>query len=105
MFAVVKTGGKQYKVAENQIVKVEKIDAELGAQIDLSQVLMIGGQGKNTVIGTPFVNGASVTAEVISHSRDQKIIIFKKERRQHYRRKRGHRQHITHLKITSINKI
>jgi large subunit ribosomal protein L21 len=101
MFAVIKTGGKQYKISENQILKVEKIEGDLGAQIVLNEVMLIGDSNK-TIIGSPLVKGASVTAEIISQSRDQKIIVFKKKRRNGYRRKQGHRQDITHLKITSI---
>ena len=104
MFAVVKTGGKQYKVAKNSIIKVEKIEGQLGSQIELSEVLMMGEHLKPSFIGTPVVKGASVTAEIINQFRDDKIIIFKKKRRQHYRRKNGHRQDLTELKILDIVK-
>ncbi len=104
MFAVVKTGGKQYKVAKNSIIKVEKIEGTLGSKIELDQILMLGESSKPSFIGTPIVKGASVTAEIISQFRDDKIIIFKKKRRQHYRRKNGHRQSLTELKILDIVK-
>lgn len=104
MFAVVKTGGKQYKVAKNSIIKVEKIEGQLGSQVELNEVLMMGEHLKPSFIGTPIVKGASVTAEIVSQFRDDKIIIFKKKRRQHYRRKNCHRQDLTELKILDIVK-
>lgn len=104
MFAVVKTGGKQYKVAKNSIIKVEKIEGALGSKIELDQVLMLGESSKASFIGTPVVKGASVTAEIVKHFRDDKIIVFKKKRRQNYRRKAGHRQTLTELKILDIVK-
>jgi large subunit ribosomal protein L21 len=102
MFAVVKTGSKQYKVQKNDILKIEKIDGEPGTEVKLDQILMVGEGAKNIIIGTPMVIGATITAEILSQSRDKKIIIFKKQRRQHYRRKNGHRQSITHLVIKDI---
>jgi large subunit ribosomal protein L21 len=104
MFAVVKTGGKQYKVAKNSIIKVEKIEGIPGSKVELDQILMLGESSKPSFIGTPIVKGASVTAEIISQFRDDKIIVFKKKRRQHYRRKNGHRQSLTELKILDIVK-
>jgi large subunit ribosomal protein L21 len=104
MFAVVKTGGKQYKVGKNSIIKVEKIDGEMGAKIHLDQVLMIGEDSKPSFIGTPMVKGAVVTAEITNQLRDSKVIVFKKKRRQNYRRKAGHRQELTELKILDITK-
>lgn len=100
MFAVIKTGGKQYKVAENDIIKVEKIDAEAGKKVKLKDVLMVGGD--ETKVGDPLVKGAEVTAEVLEQKRDRKIVVFKKKRRKNYRRKAGHRQPQTVLKITGI---
>lgn len=94
-FAIFQTGGKQYRVAQGDIVKVEKLDAE--GKVEFDQVLMVGDK-----IGTPFVNGAKVVAEVIEQKRADKILVFKKKRRQNYRRTRGHRQFITVLKITEI---
>jgi len=97
MFAVIKTGGKQYKVAENDILDVEKLDAEEGAEITFDEVLMVGES-----VGQPTVAGASVTARVERQFRDAKIIVFKKKRRQNYRRKNGHRQALTRVRITGI---
>ncbi len=101
MFAVVKTGGKQYRVTEGLILRVEKIEAEEGATIELSDVLMLS-DGTAVTIGTPSVAGAVVTAEVRSQARTRKIEIIKFRRRKHYRKRQGHRQHFTELKIISI---
>ena len=101
MVAVVKTGGKQYKVAQGDVIQVEKLPAEVGKTVDLSEVLLLADNGKVTV-GTPFVKTATVSAEVVSQDRSQKLIIFKKKRRQNYRRKNNHRQEYTVLKITAI---
>lgn len=101
MFAVVKTGGKQYKVAQGDVIQVEKLDAEAGKSVDLNEVLMVCDEGKVTV-GSPFIAGAKITAEVVSQSRTGKLIIFKKKRRQNYRRKNNHRQSYTVLKVTAI---
>lgn len=101
MFAVIKSGGKQYKAKKDQIIKVEKIEAELGQEIEIKDVLMVS-DSENTLIGSPYIVGATVTATVVEHSRNAKIIVFKKQRRQHYRRKNGHKQHITHLLIKDI---
>lgn len=102
MFAVVKTGGKQYRVEKQSIIKVEKLVAEVGTIVTLDSVLMVANGDKQT-IGAPYVKGASVKAEVLAQDRGPKILIFKKKRRQNYRRKKGHRQNITTLKITAIN--
>ena len=101
MYAVLKTGGKQYKVAENDVIIVEKLAAEAGSNIDLDEVLMIG-DGEASTVGTPTVVGAKVTAEVLEQKRGKKVIVFKKKRRQNYRRTRGHRQELTVLRITDI---
>lgn len=101
MFAVIKTGGKQYKVAKDDIVVVEKLDGEAGASIALESVLMLGDETSVTT-GAPFIEGASVAAEVVEQTRGDKIIVFKKQRRQNYRRKNGHRQDLTVLKVTEI---
>ena len=101
MFAVIKSGGKQYKVAKNDVIRVEKLDAEAGASIDLNKVLMVGDD-KSQTVGVPLVDGASVSATVLEQMRDRKIIIFKKKRRQNYRHKNGHRQHLTVLRIDDI---
>lgn len=101
MFAVIKTGGKQYKVATNDIIMVEKLDAAEGASVTLGDVLMLG-EGGNITVGQPNVAGASVTAKVMEQRKGDKVIIFKKNRRHNYRRKRGHRQFVTVLKIEGI---
>lgn len=101
MFAVVKTGGKQYKVASGDVIKVEKLDAEAGATVELDQVLMVGDDAKVTV-GAPLVTGASVAAEVVDQRKGPKITIFKKRRRKNHRRTRGHRQPVTVLRVTNI---
>ena len=97
MYAVIKTGGKQYKVAAGDVVKIEKIAGEEGNEVIFNEVLAL-----DDVIGTPLVNGASVKAKVLKQAKDAKVIIFKKKRRQNYRRKNGHRQQITLVKITDI---
>lgn len=102
MYAVVKTGGKQYRVAPGAVIKVERLDAEVGAKIALDQVLMIGDDGAEPKVGAPLIEGASVAAEVLEQSRAPKIIVFKKKRRKNYRRKRGHRQLQTVLRINDI---
>lgn len=103
MFAVIKSGGKQYKVAENDIIQVEKLTAEAGSKVDLDTVLMIG-EGADIDVGSPVLEGATVTAEVVEQARADKIIVFKKKRRQNYRRKKGHRQALTVLKILEISR-
>lgn len=97
MFAVIQTGGKQYKVAQDDVIRVEKLAGEAGEQIVLDQVLMVGDK-----IGAPLVAGAKVTATVVAQARGEKVIVFKKRRRQNSRRKNGHRQDITILRITEI---
>ena len=96
MFAVIKTGGKQYRVVKDDVISVEKLKAEAGDSVSLDEVLMIGGD-KATTMGTPLVQGASVSATVLDQARADKIIVFKKKRRQNYRRKAGHRQDLTIL--------
>ncbi len=102
MFAVIRTGGKQYRVAENDVIRVEKLDAEAGSDVTFDQVLMVGGDGE-AKIGSPLVDGATVTAELVEQMRDKKVIIFKKRRRQNSRRKNGHRQHLSVIRIKSIS--
>ncbi|GAN91621.1 MULTISPECIES: 50S ribosomal protein L21 [Gluconobacter] len=102
MFAVIRTGGKQYRVAPESILKVEKLEAEAGSTVTFSDVLMVGSEGSVTV-GAPLVAGATVTATVVAQDRLAKVIIFKKRRRQNSRRKNGHRQHVTVLRIDAIN--
>ena len=101
MYAVIKTGGKQYRVAAGDVIKVEKLDGEVGTTVDLSEVLMVGGDQPK--IGAPTVDGAKVSAEVLEQGKADKVLIFKKKRRQKYRRTRGHRQHQTVLRISDIN--
>ena len=101
MFAVIKTGGKQYKVAENDEIIVEKLDAEAGSQVTFEEVLLVGSDGKSTV-GAPLVAGASVVGEVTDQRKGDKVVIMKKRQRNTYRRKKGHRQLETVVKITSI---
>jgi large subunit ribosomal protein L21 len=101
MFAVVKTGGKQYRVIKDQVILVEKLVAEKGASVDLDQVLMVGDEA-GTRVGAPRVDGAIVTATVADQIKGEKLTIFKKRRRKNYRRTRGHRQLLTVLKVTEI---
>lgn len=101
MFAVVKTGGKQYRVAEGDVIKVEKLDGEAGKNVTLDEVLMIGDD-KGVKVGEPLIKGANVTAEVLEQKKDKKITVFKKKRRHNYRRKKGHRQEITVLRVKRI---
>jgi len=101
MFAVIRTGGKQYKVAKDDVISVERLAAEPGATIELGEVLMIG-EGAEVASGTPLLDGASVSATVVEQTRAAKIIVFKKKRRHNYRRKKGHRQQQTVLRITDI---
>jgi large subunit ribosomal protein L21 len=102
MFAVIRTGGKQYKVAKDDLIAVEKLAGEPGATIELAEVLMVG-DGATVSTGTPLVSGASVSATLVEHRRGEKIIVFKKKRRHNYRRKNGHRQQQTMLRITEIH--
>lgn len=101
MFAVIRTGGKQYKVAENDVIIIEKLLVEAGDDIDFTDVLALN-DGAATTFGKPLVSGAVVTAEVLEQARGDKVIIFKKKRRQNYRRKNGHRQDLTVVRITGI---
>lgn len=103
MYAVIVTSGKQYKVAENDVLKVDKLDAEVGSIIQFEQVLAIGGANGELRLGTPVVEGAKISAEVLEQKKDSKIIVFKKKRRHNYRRKNGHRQFITVLRILDVS--
>jgi large subunit ribosomal protein L21 len=102
MYAVVKTGGKQYRVVAGEKIKVEQIPADVGAEITLDQVLMVG-EGESVKIGAPMVAGAKVTAKVIAHGRHDKVNIFKMRRRKHYQKHQGHRQNYTELEIAGIS--
>ncbi len=101
MFAVIKTGGKQYKVAPNDVLRIEKIEGQPGDTIELSTVLAVGCEA-GVILGAPLVEGAMVAAEVIEQGRADKIIVFKKKRRKNHRRRNGHRQHETVLRVTEI---
>lgn len=101
MYAVIKTGGKQYRVTEGQLLRVEKLPGEQGAKVNFKDILLVGGDSPK--IGQPFVKGASVDAEIQGHDRSKKVIVFKFKRRKGYRNKNGHRQPYTELKITGIN--
>ena len=101
MYAVIESGGKQHKVSEGEILRVEKIDAEIGAEIKLDKVMLVQTDDK-TMIGSPYVDNASVTAEVVEQGKSKKIIIFKYKRKKNYQRKKGHRQQYTALKIKAI---
>ena len=100
MYAVVRTGGKQYKVAKDAVFKVESLVGDVGSKLDL-EVLMLGGDSPQ--IGAPLVKGASVQCEIVEHGQGEKVIAFKKKRRKNTHRKRGSRAHFTKLKITSIS--
>ncbi|SIQ70560.1 MULTISPECIES: 50S ribosomal protein L21 [Acidiphilium] len=102
MFAVIRTGGKQYRVVPDAVLKVEKLEAEAGSTVTFTNVLALGGEAGVT-LGKPIVEGATVTATVIAQDRLDKVIIFKKRRRQNSRRKNGHRQQVTVLRVSGIN--
>ena len=102
MYAVVRTGGKQYRLGVGDSVNVEKLPDEVGNIVELSQILMVSDGGE-VKVGTPLVTGASVKAEIVGHGRNKKITVFKMKRRKQYRRTQGHRQAFTQLKVTEIN--
>lgn len=101
MYAVFKTGGKQYKAAPGDVIQVEKLDAESGASVELDEVLMVA-DGDEVRVGAPTIEGGKVTAEVVGHGRGDKIRIIKFRRRKHHMKRMGHRQHYTEIKITGI---
>lgn len=101
MFAVIRTGGKQYKVKKDDKFEVSKLDAKVGETISLDEVLYVG-DGKTAKLGAPLIAGAKVMAKIVKQKRSEKVVIFKKKRRQNYRRKNGHRQDVTVLQITDI---
>lgn len=103
MYAVIKTGGKQYKVSVGEKLKVEQITADVDSQVVLNEVLMLV-DGEAVSVGTPLVEGASVTCTVVSHGRGEKVRIFKMRRRKHYQKRQGHRQNFTELRIDAIAK-
>ena len=102
MYAVIKTGGKQYRVTEGQTLRVEKLDNEVGTDIDLSEVLMVA-DGENIKVGAPTVDGSKVTATIIGHGREKKVHILKFRRRKHHMKRQGHRQYYTELEIKGIS--
>jgi large subunit ribosomal protein L21 len=102
MYAVVKTGGKQYRIAAGEKFKVEQIPADVGSEVVLDQVLLVGN-GESVTVGKPLVAGASVVTKVVAHGRGDKIQIFKMRRRKHYQKHQGHRQNYTELSVESIN--
>jgi large subunit ribosomal protein L21 len=102
MYAVIKTGGKQYRVVAGEKLKIEQIPADVGAEITIDQILMVG-EGEAVKIGTPLVTGASVKATVLSQGRHDKITIFKMRRRKHYQKHQGHRQNYTEIRIDGIS--
>lgn len=101
MFAVIKTGGKQYRVSQGDKLRVETLDVDEGESVNLEQILMVG-EGDKVTVGAPLVSGATVSAKVLTHGRGKKIDIVKFRRRKHYRRQMGHRQNYTELEITAI---
>lgn len=101
MYAVIRTGGKQYKVAKEDVIRIEKISGDVGAAVEFKEVLMLAGTDQPS-FGSPLVDGATVAGEVLDQGRSDKIIVFKKKRRKNYRRTKGHRQHQTTVKITDI---
>ena len=102
MYAVFKTGGKQYRASAGDIIQVEKIEAEKGATVELDQVLMVG-EGEDVKIGSPFIEGGKITALVMDHGRADKVKIIKFKRRKHHMKRMGHRQYFTQLEITGID--
>jgi large subunit ribosomal protein L21 len=100
MYAVVRTGGKQYKVAKDTVLKVESLIGDVGAKLTLGDVLLVGGDAPK--VGAPLVKGASVECEILEHGQGEKVIAFKKKRRKNTHRKRGHRQHFTKVKVLGI---
>ena len=102
MYAVIRTGGKQYRVSPDDVLEIEKIEAAEGDVVELPEVLLIGKDGSEPQVGTPVIDGARVAAEVLEQGRGDKIIVFKKKRRKNYRRKRGHRQHLTTIRVLEV---
>jgi len=100
MYAVVRTGGKQYKVAKDTVLKVESLTGDVGAKLTLGDVLLVGGDAPK--VGAPLVKGASVECEILEHGQGEKVVAFKKKRRKNTHRKRGHRQHFTKVKVLGI---
>jgi large subunit ribosomal protein L21 len=102
MYAVIKTGGKQYRVAADDVITIEKVAGDAGAKVEFAEVLMIGGGSDTAKLGAPFISGAKVVGELVEHTRGPKVISFKKRRRKNSRRRRGHRQDLSTVRIKSI---
>lgn len=102
MYAVIQTGGKQYKVSEGTVLKVEKLEAEAGDKLSLDQVLLLNDENGSVKIGDPVVKGASVTVEVLEQGREKKVVVYKYKRRKNYHKKQGHRQPFTKIKVEKI---
>lgn len=103
MYAIIKTGGKQYKVKNDDILAVEKLEGEAGSKLTFDEVLAVGEEGENLKVGTPLIDGAKVEAEIVEQFRGPKLIAFKMKKRKGYRRKIGHRQDLTKIKISAIS--
>ena len=101
MFAVIETGGKQYRVAEGDTVHIEKLDGSVGDAVRFDNVLLVG-EGDDVTIGKPAIAGATVAGEIVEHGKDKRLVVFKFKRRKDYRRRNGHRQHYTAVKITTV---
>ena len=101
MFAVIRSGGKQYRVAKDEVITVERLEGDVGATLKLEEILLLGGDSPKA--GSPLIAGAAVQAEIVEHGRGEKVVAFKKKRRKNTHRKRGHRQHYTKLRITAIH--
>ena len=103
MYAVIETGGKQYRVAQGDVIQVELLNAEAGASVEFDQVLMVGKEGEKPVLGVPYIKGGKVTGTVKANGRHDRLFTFKLRRRKNYRRRAGHRQHYTEVEITAIS--
>ena len=101
MYAVIKTGGKQYRVAADEVVTIEKVAGEAGSTVEFTEVLMVAGSAEPK-LGRPLISGAKVTGKIVAHDRGERLVVFKFKRRKRYKRRNGHRQYITAVKITSI---
>jgi len=99
-YAVIRTGGKQYRVEPGQLIRVERLAGDVGSRVEFTEVLLAGGDAVR--VGTPLVEGLTVRGEIVGHERDRKVLIFKKKRRKNYRRRRGHRQSLTTVRVTEI---
>jgi large subunit ribosomal protein L21 len=103
MYAIIKTGGKQYKVKNEDVISIEKLEGEAGSKLTFSEVLALGEEGESLKVGTPLLEGVNVEAEIVEQFRGPKLIAFKMKKRKGYRRKIGHRQNLTKIKISAIN--